>query len=189
MIGLGYAGLPLAVEFGKHRPMVGFDVSSQRVEAGDLQAALHLNYAADPYGLADARIYIVAVPTLFDRANRPGVNLLERTSEAVGRVLKPGDIVVYVSTIYPSVTREVCTPVLERLSGFLCNQDFFVGYSPEGLNPRDKCPPLAPLRQIEGAPRMKAIRELLPRLPGDVASTYADVGTLMTATAIGCPRR
>lgn len=151
VIGLGYVGLPLAVEFGKHRPVVGFDVSPQRVEelkaghdrtrevdAQDLQAALHLDYTADPDRLADAHIYIVAVPTPIDRANRPDVTLLERASETVGRVLKPGDIVIYESTVYPGCTREVCVPVLERLSGLVFNKDFFVGYSPERVNPGDR---------------------------------------------------
>ncbi len=150
VIGLGYVGLPLAVEFGKHRPVIGFDVKSKRiaelraghdgtreVTADELAAAEHLTVTDDPAELRDASIYIVTVPTPIDKAKRPDLTPLERASETVGQVLRPGDTVIYESTVYPGATEEVCVPILERVSGLSFNQDFTVGYSPERINPGD----------------------------------------------------
>ena len=151
IIGLGYVGLPLAVEFGKQRPVVGFDINPQRIsqlQAGqdntrecstqELQQATHLLYSHNPKDLEGAEIFIVTVPTPVDAANRPDVTPLVKASETVGRVLKVGDIVVYESTVYPGATEEVCVPVLEKFSGLRFNNDFFCGYSPERINPGDK---------------------------------------------------
>jgi len=151
VIGLGYVGLPLAVEFGKRRPVIGFDINPQRIaelQAGqdhtlecspaELAEAKHLRYSANADDLAQAQVYIVTVPTPVDRANRPDMTPLVKASTTVGRALKRGDVVIYESTVYPGATEEVCVPVLERESGLVFNTDFFCGYSPERINPGDK---------------------------------------------------
>ena len=151
VIGLGYVGLPLAVEFGKHFDTTGFDIDATRVDAlgrGDdrtgetdaaaLAAATRLRLTTDAATLADCTVFIVTVPTPVDEANRPDLGPLERASETVGRVLKRGDVVVYESTVYPGTTEEVCVPVLERVSGLRFNVDFTCGYSPERINPGDR---------------------------------------------------
>jgi UDP-N-acetyl-D-galactosamine dehydrogenase len=151
VIGLGYVGLPLAVEFGKHRYTLGFDINQTRVEElqsgqdytlecspEDLQSATHLRYSANMADLQKAQIFIVTVPTPVDKANRPDMTPLVKASETVGKALKVGDIVIYESTVYPGATEEVCVPVLEKFSGLKFNQDFYCGYSPERINPGDK---------------------------------------------------
>ncbi|PUE05929.1 Vi polysaccharide biosynthesis UDP-N-acetylglucosamine C-6 dehydrogenase TviB [Limnohabitans sp. WS1] len=151
IIGLGYVGLPLAVEFGKHRSTIGFDINQARInelQSGqdhtlecspeELQRATHLRYSANAADLQAVHIYIVTVPTPVDQANRPDMTPLIKASETVGKVLKAGDIVIYESTVYPGATEEVCVPVLEKFSGLKFNQDFFCGYSPERINPGDK---------------------------------------------------
>ncbi|HET8745428.1 MAG TPA: nucleotide sugar dehydrogenase [Ramlibacter sp.] len=161
VIGLGYVGLPLAVEFGKRRPVIGFDVNPRRVaelQAGDdhtlecshteLKEARQLRFSADPAELQQAQVFIVTVPTPVDRANRPDLQPLVSASRTVGRALKPGDIVVYESTVYPGATEEVCVPVLEQASGLRFNEDFFCGYSPERINPGDKEHRLPSIRKV-----------------------------------------
>ncbi len=161
IIGLGYVGLPLAVEFGKKRPVIGFDISLARIEeltAGrdhtlecspqQLAAAEQLRFSAELADLESAQIFIVTVPTPVDRANRPDMTPLIKASETVGAVLKKGDIVIYESTVYPGATEEVCVPVLERQSGLTFNVDFFCGYSPERINPGDKVNTLTTITKI-----------------------------------------
>lgn len=151
VIGLGYVGLPLAVEFGKSRPVVGFDINADRigelrsghdltleVDAEQLQAASQLQYSSQTSDLADCNVFIVTVPTPIDAHKRPDLTPLIKASEMIGSVLKRGDIVVYESTVYPGATEEDCVPVLERNSGLRFNHDFFAGYSPERINPGDK---------------------------------------------------
>jgi UDP-N-acetyl-D-galactosamine dehydrogenase len=151
VVGLGYVGLPLAVEFGKHFDTVGFDIKAARIaelKAGkdstlecspaELKAAKLLKYSTSLKDLAKCRVFIVTVPTPIDRYNRPDLTPLVRSSETVGKVLKKGDVVVYESTVYPGCTEEVCIPILERESGLKFNRDFFAGYSPERINPGDK---------------------------------------------------
>ena len=151
VIGLGYVGLPLAVEFGKKYPTVGFDVNAERVaelcrgEDSTLEAspeeladARHLSYTTDASDLADCNFYVVTVPTPIGDSNRPLLTPLRLASQTIGDVLKKGDVVVYESTVYPGATEEFCVPILEKQSGFRMNQDFFVGYSPERINPGDK---------------------------------------------------
>ena len=151
IIGLGYVGLPLAVEFGRKYDTVGFDVKPERLEAlrqgedttletssEDLKAAIRLKYSGDPADLKDRDIFIVTVPTPVDQYNRPDLTPLYKASETVGKVMKPGAIVVYESTVYPGCTEEECVPVLEKFSGLKFNTDFFCGYSPERINPGDK---------------------------------------------------
>jgi len=151
VIGLGYVGLPLAVEFGKHFDTVGFDVKADRIadlRAGrdrtlevpreELKGAAQLRFTTDLSDLKRCRVYIVTVPTPIDEYKRPDLTPLIRASESVGKVLKRGDVVVYESTVYPGCTEEVCVPILERESGLRFNRDFFAGYSPERINPGDK---------------------------------------------------
>ncbi|BCX87866.1 UDP-N-acetyl-D-galactosamine dehydrogenase [Methylomarinovum tepidoasis] len=151
VVGLGYVGLPLAVEFGRRYPTTGFDINRDRieelrrgidrsleVESEELQRAERLRYTSDPDDLASCNVYVVTVPTPIDRHKRPDLTPLVSASETVGRVLAPGDVVIYESTVYPGATEEVCVPVLERESGLRFNQDFFAGYSPERINPGDK---------------------------------------------------
>ncbi|PKG86097.1 Vi polysaccharide biosynthesis UDP-N-acetylglucosamine C-6 dehydrogenase TviB [Psychrobacter sp. Sarcosine-02u-2] len=151
VIGLGYVGLPLAVEFGKHLPVVGFDINANRIEAlcagtdhtlevsdEELTQASHLNYSSDIQALKDCNFFIVTVPTPIDDYKQPDLTPLIKASEAIGGLLKQNDIVVYESTVYPGATEEVCIPVLEKVSGLTFNQDFYAGYSPERINPGDK---------------------------------------------------
>ncbi|MFA9199704.1 MAG: nucleotide sugar dehydrogenase, partial [Cypionkella sp.] len=161
VIGLGYVGLPLAVEFGKRRPVVGFDIDAGRiaelrrghdrtdeVEASELAAAGHLTFTSSAADIAGCGIYIVTVPTPIDRHRRPDLTPLIKASETVGRVLKAGDLVIYESTVYPGASEEDCVPVLERESGLAFNRDFFVGYSPERINPGDKEHRLPTIRKV-----------------------------------------
>lgn len=161
IIGLGYVGLPLAIEFGKIRPVIGFDIDTQRidelrkshdrtleVEPDELQQARQLRYTTDPADLRDARVFIVTVPTPIDDHKRPDLTSLLKASETVGRALKPGDIVIYESTVYPGATEEDCVPVLERHSGLRLNHDFYCGYSPERINPGDKTHRLPDIKKV-----------------------------------------
>lgn len=151
IIGLGYVGLPLAVEFGKRFDTVGFDVKRERLDmlrkgvdvtletsSEDLAAATRLKYSDDLESLRDRDIFIVTVPTPVDKYNRPDLTPLYRASETVGKAMKKGAIVIYESTVYPGCTEEECVPVLEKFSHLRFNQDFFCGYSPERINPGDK---------------------------------------------------
>jgi UDP-N-acetyl-D-galactosamine dehydrogenase len=161
IIGLGYVGLPLAVEFGKHRQVLGFDINEQRIaelqsgqdhtlecSPAQLKEAAHLSYSNQLNELKACEIFIVTVPTPVDQANRPDMTPLVKASETVGKVLKAGDIVIYESTVYPGATEEVCVPVLEKVSGLKFNQDFFCGYSPERINPGDKVNTLTTIKKI-----------------------------------------
>ncbi|CAM8654885.1 WecC UDP-N-acetyl-D-mannosaminuronate dehydrogenase [Oxalobacteraceae bacterium] len=151
IVGLGYVGLPLAVEFGRKRSVVGFDINQRRIDelkAGDdftlettheeLAAAKHLSYTTNPDDLNTCNCFIVTVPTPIDEHKRPDLTPLIKASETVGKLLKKDDIVIYESTVYPGCTEEDCVPVLEKYSGLKFNQDFFCGYSPERINPGDK---------------------------------------------------
>ncbi|MCH8544989.1 MAG: Vi polysaccharide biosynthesis UDP-N-acetylglucosamine C-6 dehydrogenase TviB [Alcanivorax sp.] len=151
VIGLGYVGLPLAVEFGKQYSTVGFDINEQRIQAlkdghdatlevsdEELKEPQWLEFSADLKSLERCNIYIVTVPTPIDDYKRPDLTPLIKASETIGKTLKRGDIVIYESTVYPGATEEDCVPVLERVSGLTFNQDFFAGYSPERINPGDK---------------------------------------------------
>ena len=161
IIGLGYVGLPLAVEFGKVRPVIGFDINPQRIaelQGGkdhtlecspqELAQARQLRYSCTPADLQQAQVFIVTVPTPVDKANRPDMTPLVKASTTVGQALKKGDVVIYESTVYPGATEEVCVPVLEQHSGFKFNVDFFCGYSPERINPGDKVNTLTTIKKI-----------------------------------------
>src|SRR5690554_1974064 len=151
VVGLGYVGLPLAVAFGSRYQTVGFDIDPRRVadlgegrdgtlevNVDELAASTRLAFSADVADLDDSNVYVVAVPTPVDSARRPDLAPLSAASELVGAVLAPGDVVIYESTVYPGCTEEVCVPILERASGLVFNRDFFVGYSPERVNPGDR---------------------------------------------------
>jgi UDP-N-acetyl-D-galactosamine dehydrogenase len=161
IVGLGYVGLPLAVEFGKVRPVVGFDINQLRIDElnsvhdhtlecspDQLREAVKLQYSSCLDDLSACQIFIVTVPTPVDQANRPDLTHLIKASEAVAKVLKAGDIVIYESTVYPGATEEVCVPVLEKLSGLKFNSDFYCGYSPERINPGDKVNTLTTIKKI-----------------------------------------
>ena len=151
LIGLGYVGLPLAVEFSKKHQVIGFDISQPRINnlkngidttlettKQELQDAVHLSYTTNLEDVKDCEIFIVTVPTPIDKHKRPDLTPLEKASEAVGSILKKGDIVIFESTVYPGATEEVCVPILEQQSGLVFNKDFYCGYSPERINPGDK---------------------------------------------------
>ena len=151
IIGLGYVGLPLAIEFGKNIKTIGFDINSSRIEelkAGRdhtlevdserLKQATQLRFTNDPQEIQDCNIYIVTVPTPINDLKQPDLNPLEKSSEIVGKLLNNGDIIIYESTVYPGVTEEICVPILEKYSDLKFNQGFFCGYSPERINPGDK---------------------------------------------------
>lgn len=161
VIGLGYVGLPLAVEFGKHREVLGFDINQARIselESGhdstlettseQLKSADKLSFTSKVEDLKDCQIFLVTVPTPIDQVNRPDLTPLRKASQSVGSVLKKDDIVIYESTVFPGATEEVCVPELEKVSGLKFNQDFFCGYSPERINPGDKVNTLTKITKI-----------------------------------------
>lgn len=182
VIGLGYVGLPLAVEFGKKQKTVGFDLHQEKVDAyarhvdptgevssEDLKAAVHLTCSTDPKVISEADFIIVAVPTPVDDAHQPDFTPLVKSSESVGKYMKKGAIVVYESTVYPGATEEVCIPILEKFSGLKWKQDFNVGYSPERINPGDKERTVTKI--------MKVVSGDTPETLKIVADTYASVIT------------
>ena len=161
IIGLGYVGLPLAVEFGKKYPVVGFDINAARISElrsffdrtletspEDLKAATMLTFTTNPEDLKTCNTYIITVPTPVDAYNRPDITLLLKASATVGSLISKGDIVIYESTVYPGATEEDCVPVIEKASGLKFNRDFFCGYSPERINPGDKAHRLVNIRKV-----------------------------------------
>lgn len=161
IIGLGYVGLPLAVEFGKQRSVLGFDINAARiselqsghdstleVSSEGLNSASHLSFSCTPEDLKACQIFIVTVPTPVDQANRPDLTPLIKASETVGQFMPEGSLVIYESTVYPGATEEVCVPVLEKFSKKTFNVDFFCGYSPERINPGDKVNTLTKIKKI-----------------------------------------
>lgn len=161
VIGLGYVGLPLAVEFGKKYWTLGFDINQARVDelkggrdstlevdSEELTQASQLTYSTNPQDLRQANVYIVTVPTPIDRHKRPDLTPLVKASQSVGKVIKPGDIVIYESTVYPGATEEDCIPLIEKESGLQYNVDFFAGYSPERINPGDKEHRLTTIKKV-----------------------------------------
>ena len=161
VIGLGYVGLPLAVEFGKHLPVIGFDVNSARiaelragrdssleVDPAELAAATHLRCTDVEAEIATCNVYIVTVPTPIDEFKSPDLRPVESASRTLGRVLKRGDVAIFESTVYPGCTEEVCVPIMESVSGLTFNRDFFVGYSPERINPGDKEHRVTTIRKV-----------------------------------------
>lgn len=180
VIGLGYVGLPLAVEFGKKREVLGFDINPRRiaelnagvdhtleVESAELKEASLLRYSSEADELAQANVFIVTVPTPIDTYKRPDLTPLIRASETIGKILKRGDIVIYESTVYPGATEEDCVPVLERVSGLRFNEDFFAGYSPERINPGDKVHRLPTIRKVTSGSTPE-VADLIDALYGEI---------------------
>ncbi len=188
VIGLGYVGLPLAVEFGKKVSVVGFDIHQQRIDElksgqdhtlevspEELTHSTYLTYSANLEDLKSCNFFIVTVPTPVDEVNRPDLTPLRKASETLGKVLAKGDIVVYESTVYPGATEEVCIPVLEKVSGLKFNQDFFAGYSPERINPGDKINTLTKIKKITSGST--------PEIANIVDQVYASIITAGTHKA------
>jgi len=182
VVGLGYVGLPLAVEFGKHYETVGYDVKPLRIEqlrrgrdvtlevsSAELRTAHQLSFTSELKKLASCQVYIVTVPTPIDDYKRPDLTALMRASEAVGTVLHRGAVVVYESTVYPGCTEEVCVPILERVSGLKFNRDFFAGYSPERINPGDKEHRLTTIRKVTSGSTPQ-VADFVDRLYGSIVS-------------------
>ncbi|MFS2023583.1 nucleotide sugar dehydrogenase [Massilia sp. CT11-137] len=180
VIGLGYVGLPLAVEFGKKRKVVGFDINKARIDElrsgkdstlevapEDLAVATQLEYSNDLQDLTSCDVFIVTVPTPIDKANRPDLLPLVKASETVGKVLRAGAVVIYESTVYPGCTEEICVPVLEKMSGLRYNRDFFCGYSPERINPGDKVNTLTKIRKITSGSTPE-VAQAVDRLYGSI---------------------
>jgi UDP-N-acetyl-D-galactosamine dehydrogenase len=185
VVGLGYVGLPLAIEFGKKYSTVGFDISDSRIKAlragrdstreadtSDLRSAHKLRFTTQPADLKSSDVFIVTVPTPIDQYKRPDLTPLVQASETIGAVLKKGAIVVFESTVYPGCTEEICVPVLERVSGLRYNKTFFCGYSPERINPGDKSHRLTTIKKVTSGST--------PRIAEIVNSLYASVITAGT---------
>lgn len=188
IIGLGYVGLPLAVEFGKKGSVIGFDINQNRIDElksgqdhtlevslEELKKSEQLSFSANLDDLKESNFFIVTVPTPVDQVNRPDLTPLKKASETVGHALKKGDIVVYESTVYPGATEEVCIPILEKISGLKFNQDFFAGYSPERINPGDKVNTLTKIKKITSGST--------PEVANTVDAVYASIITAGTHKA------
>jgi UDP-N-acetyl-D-galactosamine dehydrogenase len=180
LVGLGYVGLPLAVEFGKRHDTIGFDInpariaelragrdSTREVEAGELAEAERLRFTSDLEDIRGCNVYIVTVPTPIDSARRPDLTPLVKASEGIGKVLKRGDVVIYESTVYPGCTEEVCVPILESVSGLKFNEDFYAGYSPERINPGDKQHRVTKIRKVTSGSTPE-VAEFVDRLYGGI---------------------
>lgn len=182
VIGLGYVGLPLSLAFGATRRVLGFDINAKRIEAlrrhedatleataDDFAAARHLSFSSNPEDLKACGVFIVTVPTPVDKANRPDLTPLQRASETVGRAISPGAVVIFESTVYPGCTEEVCAPVIARESGLELNRDFFLGYSPERINPGDKEHRLATIIKVTSGSTPEAA-EAIDRLYASIVT-------------------
>ena len=161
IIGIGYVGLPLAVEFGKKHETIGFDLSKQRIQQllngndrtlevnqNELNESKKLTFTFEAKDLADCNIYIITVPTPIDKNNKPDLSFLKVASSTVGKMINVGDVIIYESTVFPGATEEVCVPILEEVSGLTFNKDFFCGYSPERINPGDQNHRISNIKKI-----------------------------------------
>jgi len=173
VIGLGYVGLPLSVEFGKKRKVIGYDINAKRISdlqkgidhtlevtSENLSKAKKLQFTNDFFEIKEANIFIITVPTPIDKNKQLDLTFLLKASETIGKSLKPGDIVIYESTVYPGATEEDCVPVLEEYSGLKFNIDFFCGYSPERINPGDKDHPITAIRKVTSGSTPEAAEEI-----------------------------
>lgn len=185
IIGLGYVGLPLAVEFGKNSPTIGFDINQVRIDElatgrdstlecsdNELAEATHLSYTTSLQDLKECNVYIVTVPTPVDEHKQPDLTPLIKASEALGTVVSEGDVIIYESTVYPGATEEDCIPVVERVSGLKFNQDFFAGYSPERINPGDKEHRVTNILKVTSGST-----DEVAQLVDDLYNTIIDAGT------------
>ena len=188
IIGLGYTGLPLAVEFGKKREVIGYDISKSRIEElknnidttlensiEELKSAIHLKYTTDIDDIKDCNIFIVTVPTPIDSNYKPNFSPLLKSSESLGGILKKNDIIIYESTVYPGATEEICVPILEQKSGLLFNRDFYCGYSPERINPGDKSHRLTNIKKVTSGST--------PEIANEVDDLYKEIITAGTHKA------
>lgn len=193
LVGLGYVGMPIAVEFSKHVKVLGFDINEHKIaqykagvdptnEVGD-KAVLESNveFTCDPAALEDARFHIVAVPTPVNQDKTPDLTPVIGASKTLGAHLKPGSIVVYESTVYPGVTEDVCVPILEQESGLKCGVDFKVGYSPERINPGDKVHTLTTIRKIVSGQDADSLKEIKDVYDIVIAAGTYPVSTIKTA--------
>ena len=173
IIGLGYVGLPLAVEFGKIRKVVGFDINKSRIDElkrgldvtletsfEELQNASYLTFTSNINEIIDSKIFIITVPTPIDKDNKPDLTFLEKASKAVGSILKKSDLVIYESTVFPGATEDICVPILENESGLTFNEDFYCGYSPERINPGDKYHRLPDIKKVTSGSTPKIAKEV-----------------------------
>lgn len=182
IVGLGYVGLPLAVQFGRHYPTIGFDIDAERVAelrcgrdatlevtADELAEASQLEYSTELDDLKRCNVFIVTVPTPIDIYKRPDMSALRAASATIGKVIKRGDVVVYESTVYPGATEEVCLPIIEATSGLELNRDFFAGYSPERINPGDKSHRLTTITKVTSG-STPAAADFIDRLYGSIVT-------------------
>ena len=196
LVGLGYVGMPIAVEFAKHVKVVGFDINEHKIaqyeagvdptkEVGDEAVAkTSVEFTCDPAALEEARFHIVAVPTPVNQDKTPDLTPVIGASKTLGAHLKPGSIVVYESTVYPGVTEDVCVPILERESGLKCGEDFKVGYSPERINPGDKVHTLTTIRKIVSGQDAESLEEIKSVYDIVIAAGTYPVSTIKTAEAV-----
>lgn len=188
IFGLGYVGLPLAVEFGKKYPTVGFDINQERIQQlslgidrtlesneAEIKSSAHLTFTNQLQDIQACQIYVVTVPTPIDQFKAPDLIPLKKASAMLGKVLKKGDIVIYESTVYPGCTEEECVPVLEKESGLRFNIDFFCGYSPERINPRDRVNTLTKIKKVTSGST--------PEIATEVDNLYASIITAGTHKA------
>ena len=196
LVGLGYVGMPIAVEFAKHVPVIGFDINEEKIEryragvdptkeVGDeAVAASSVEFTSDPSRLEEARFHIVAVPTPVNQDKTPDLSPVEGASRTLGKHLKPNSIVVYESTVYPGVTEDVCVPILEEESGLKCGVDFKVGYSPERINPGDRVHTLTTIRKIVSGMDRESLEEIKNVYDIVIEAGTYPVSTIKTAEAI-----
>ena len=190
IIGLGYVGLPLAVEFGKSRQVIGFDINEKRIQAlsqgkddtleltrDQVLQAKNLSFSCSIEDIKSKNVFIVTVPTPIDENNAPDLGPLRNASEMLGNILKPGDIVIYESTVYPGATEEVCIPILESVSGLVFNQDFYAGYSPERINPGDNENTLTKIKKITSGSTPE-----VAQLVNELYLSIIDAGTHLTSS-------
>ncbi len=190
IVGLGYVGLPLAVEFGKHYLVVGFDINTHRIDrlkkgfddtlevtSEDLNSAKSLSFTSEIEHLETCSIYIITVPTPVDKYKKPDLTPIMRASETVGRILKPGDIVIFESTVFPGCTEEICVPILEKESGLEFNKDFYCGYSPERINPGDKVHTVTTIKKVTSG----STPEIADRID-DLYSSIITAGTFKASS-------
>jgi UDP-N-acetyl-D-galactosamine dehydrogenase len=189
IVGLGYVGLPLAVEFGKKRVVIGFDINKTRIQElkngsdttlettnQELRGAIYLSYTSDLNDIKDCKIFIITVPTPIDKNKKPDLTYLQKSSSAIGSLLKEGDIVIYESTVYPGATEDVCVPILEKQSGLKFNKNFYCGYSPERINPGDKEHRLTTIKKVTSGST--------PKIATLVDDLYQEIITAGTHKAI-----
>ena len=195
LVGLGYVGMPIAVEFAKHIPVIGFDINEKRVneyqngidstnEVGEAIKKTSVDFTADPARLKEAKFIIVAVPTPVNDDNTPDLRPVEGASKTVGQNLTPGTIVVFESTVYPGVTEDICVPIIEKESGLKCGVDWKIGYSPERINPGDRVHTLTSIRKIVSGMDEESAREIQKVYDIVIKAGTVPVSTIKTAEAV-----